>query len=85
MNVVHLREERRAILRIVALYATFGSLWIYLSDSILGFLINDPHVITKIATYKGLLFIVVTSSLLYFLISRYVGYISEKKQAAQNK
>lgn len=80
MTTIHRHEERRAVLRIVAFYAIFGSLWIYTSDSVVELITRDPFVMTKIAMYKGLLFIVVTSSLLYFLISRYVGYVSEKNR-----
>ena len=80
MNVIRVKVERRAVLRIVAVYALLGALWIYLSDSALGMLVSDPRLMTTIATYKGLLFITLTSSLLYFLISRYVAHISEKNR-----
>jgi hypothetical protein len=40
-------------------------LWIYLSDTVLGLFVRDPDVITRIATYKGLLFIATTATLLY--------------------
>jgi len=70
------REERRVIVKIVAVYSLFGGLWIYLSDSALRRLVRDPDVITRIATYKGLLFIAVTTALLYFLIGR---YLTERK------
>jgi PAS domain S-box-containing protein len=78
MVVIHANEERRAVLRIVVVYALLGGLWIYLSDSALGLLVSDLRVMTTIATYKGLLFIALTSALLYFLISRYVFSIKEK-------
>jgi two-component system cell cycle sensor histidine kinase/response regulator CckA len=70
-------EDRRNVLRIVAVYALFGAMWIYLSDSALGFLFRDPDTITRIATYKGLLFIATTAALLYVLIGRYIAHISE--------
>ncbi|MSN25481.1 MAG: PAS domain S-box protein [Geobacter sp.] len=66
------REERRIVVKIVTVYSLFGGLWIYLSDSVLGWLVRDPDIITRIATYKGLLFIAVTAALLYFLIGRYL-------------
>ncbi len=56
--------------KIVAIYAVFGFGWIYLSDRVLGWLVHDPEVITTIGIFKGLLFIVCTSLLLFFLISR---------------
>lgn len=77
----HLKpEDRRNVIRIVAVYALFGALWIYLSDSALGILFRDPDVITRIATYKGLLFIATTAALLYVLIGRYVFKIAESNR-----
>lgn len=64
-------------IRIVAIYALFGSLWIYLSDTVVGWLIHDPLVITRLSVYKGILFIVLTSGLLYFLIARYLSRMAE--------
>ena len=80
-------SARYEIARIVAVYSLFGSLWIYLSDTFLGWMIQDPALITRISVYKGLLFIVLTSALLYYLISRYIQrisrYISERNMAQQ--
>ncbi len=76
-------EDRRNVIRIVAVYALFGALWIYLSDSALGFLFRDPDIITRIATYKGLLFIATTATLLYVLIGRYIAHISEFNRQLQ--
>lgn len=63
--------------RIVAIYALFGSLWIYLSDNLVGWLIDDPAIITRLSVYKGILFIVLTSALLYFLVARYLSRMAE--------
>ena len=59
------------ILRIVGVYALFGSAWIYLSGRALRWLVADPVVISQIEVFKGLLFIVLTSGLLYQLIGSY--------------
>jgi PAS domain S-box-containing protein len=72
MKNAHKRSDRLAALRIVAIYAVVAALWIYLSDTALGLFTSDPAVLFRIAVFKGLLFIVVTGSLLYFLISRYI-------------
>ena len=66
--------------KIVRIYALFGALWIYFSDTAVGWFIRDPDVITRIGTYKGLLFIVLTASLLYGLISRYIYQEVKLKQ-----
>lgn len=69
---------RREIIRIVAVYSLFGTLWIYLSDTFLGWLLHDPALITRFSMFKGLLFIALTATLLYVLISRYITKIIER-------
>jgi len=71
------REDRGIVIKIVAVYTLYGGLWIYLSDSILGWLVRDPDLITRIATYKGLLFIATTAALLYYLIGRFISRLTE--------
>lgn len=65
------------IIRIVALYALFSGLWIYSSDTILGKIIKDPEVMTRLSMYKGFGFILVTSSLLFVLIFRHSRRMAE--------
>ena len=62
---------RWEIQKIVGAYALFGSAWIYLSDSALSFLITEPFLRSRIEVFKGLLFILFTSALLYQLIGRF--------------
>ncbi len=86
MSVIHKTQEpsKSEIVRIVAIYALFGVLWIYLSDTFIGFVISDPVVMSRISIYKGIVFIALTASLLYVLIDRYIKRIStERKQAEQ--
>lgn len=71
-------SSRTEIIRIVAVYSLFGALWIYFSDSLLGWLLSDPAMITRLSIYKGLLFIALTAALLYILIRRYVNRIVER-------
>lgn len=63
-------EVLRAIVRIVALYAFFAALWILLSDRALGWLFADVDSLRAAGTIKGLLFVAVTSVLLFFLVLR---------------
>lgn len=53
---------------VVALYIIFGFLWIKYSDLFLETLVSDTARLTELQTYKGWLFIGVTSTLLYILI-----------------
>jgi len=58
------------VLHVVLVYAVFASLWILLSDAVVGWLFSDPAQIVEASTIKGWLFVVVTSMLLYGLIRR---------------
>jgi len=65
-------KKRLRVISIVAAYALFGGLWIILSDRLLSFFIKDAETITRFQTYKGWFYVVITSLLLYLLISLYV-------------
>jgi len=69
------------IIKVVIIYALFGSAWIYFSDTFLGYFAQDDSIITKVAILKGLLFILVTSVLLYLLIARLSTRINRSTQA----
>lgn len=58
------------IRKVVIIYAVFGCAWIFLSDTVINWFIQDPDGINGLSILKGLLFIVITSVFLYFLISR---------------
>jgi PAS domain S-box-containing protein len=70
-------------LRIVVVYALTGGLWILFSDRILVAAISDLHVLTRLQTYKGWLYVIATAGLLYLLIGHYLAERSrqEKKLA----
>ena len=61
-------QVRNASLRIVAIYTFFGAMWILVSDTVVGWLVSDPALLTRVALFKGWLFILLTSLLLYKLI-----------------
>ena len=72
-----LRKERKATIRIVAIYAVFGGVWIYCSDTVMGFITRDPDLLQRISVFKGLSFILITSLLLYHLINRQVRRMTD--------
>jgi len=55
-------------LRVVVIYAAFAALWILLSDQAVAWLFTDPDTMTRAATFKGWLFVGVTSGLLFWLV-----------------
>ena len=55
-------------LRVAAIYALFGLLWILFSDQFLLLVTADPQYLARLQTLKGWLFIVVTATLLFLMI-----------------
>lgn len=72
---------RNIPLRISMIYALAGCLWILFSDAVLSFVITDPAVLTRLQTFKGWIFIIITASLLYILVNRYVSAMKLSEQA----
>jgi signal transduction histidine kinase len=75
--------EKYNVLKIIAIYAIFSSLWIYFSDTVLGFFINDQATLIRISLFKGFLFVTITSILLYQLVSRYLLESRELKEVVK--
>jgi len=61
---------RRRIFAVVLLYALFAALWIYGSDLALEHLVADAQQRATLGLFKGWAFVVVTSSVLYWLLWR---------------
>ncbi len=70
MTFLALHNVRLAALRTVAIYAFFASVWILVSDNVLGWLVSDHAVVTALSVFKGWLFVLLTSLMLYQLILR---------------
>jgi len=81
-TVKALQLRKKSIYKIVVYYALFGLIWIYSSDTVLGWLVSEAETFTKIAIFKGFSFIAVTSCLLYYLIQRYDKQTLHSEQAA---
>lgn len=64
--------SRQVALKIVLLYLIISLFWIFFSDQFLSYRFDDPLVLSRFQTYKGLLFVLVSSVLLFFLIWRYL-------------
>ncbi|CBN53827.1 MULTISPECIES: EAL domain-containing protein [Kamptonema] len=66
----NLTSVKQLAYRTVFIYAFFSSLWILLSDTVLGSLTQTSGFFTNIQTLKGWVFVLVTSGLIYALIRR---------------
>ncbi|WP_010238238.1 bifunctional diguanylate cyclase/phosphohydrolase [Clostridium arbusti] len=56
-------------IKICMIYLVIGFLWIYFSDRIVNKLVRKKSILLIIGTYKGWLYVIVTSTILYLLIS----------------
>ena len=73
-------------LRIVLVYFLFSLIWILFSDALLEYFVQNLTVLTKLQTYKGMFFIVVTSFILFSLIRSKLNEISKiEKQLKDNE
>ncbi len=70
MNDIKNTNSNSATLKIVLSYAIVSVIYIYASDYFLESLVKDSNIITKIQTYKGLGFIIITSVLLFILVKK---------------
>ncbi len=59
-------------LRISLIYLLFGALWIILSDRVLYFFIQDSNQLTKIQTYKGWFYVLISALLIYALLHHFL-------------
>lgn len=62
----------RGTLDVVLIYVVFASLWILLSDRLMGWLVRDPDMLLLASTLKGWLFVAVSATMLHFLLRRRV-------------
>jgi len=67
-------------LKIALTYAFFGTMWILFSDNILSFLVKDIETLILIQTFKGAIYVLITTILLYFLINRDYQTLRLKEQ-----
>lgn len=80
-------QSIRSILRIVLLYIIFAALWIFFSDEVAHFLEASYQVPREIETLKGLVFVLVSGSMLFALLFRvlkereveYQAHLQEKE------
>jgi diguanylate cyclase (GGDEF)-like protein/PAS domain S-box-containing protein len=71
MNQPFARTWRLTPARLALLYAAFAALWIAASDALLTLNIDDAVLRGRIELGKGLLFVAVTTSLLYLLLKHW--------------
>jgi PAS domain S-box-containing protein len=71
----------RGALKVVLWYVLVAALWILFSDKLLATVIADPQARIKWSIFKGLVFVLVTGSMLYALIHRLVTRLQETRSS----
>ena len=71
--------------RITFLYLIFGFSWILLSDKLLDFLIKDLETLSKVQTYKGFFFIILTALMLFILVREHMKNIKKARELLERK
>jgi hypothetical protein len=66
--------------RITLIYLLFGAFWIFVSDRILELFTESAYQLTVLQTYKGWVFILITSAILYMLIRRSYLELEERNK-----
>jgi HD-GYP domain-containing protein (c-di-GMP phosphodiesterase class II) len=64
-------------LRTAGIYVLVSAAWIWVSGSMLGYLVHDPHRIVMYQIVKGWFFVLGTGLMLYWLIGRTVRRLAE--------
>jgi len=72
-------DRLRPVRRIVLGYALFAGLWILLSDRAIGWLFQDPRQLVLASSLKGLVFVLVTSVLLFAALARDRHALAERE------
>lgn len=70
--------------RIIGGYIFIGGIWIIFSDKILSYFIRDPDLMTRIQTFKGWFYVIITAILFYSLLKTHLAKIRNAEQKAVN-
>lgn len=77
------RLKQTGIIKIILIYLIVGGLWILFSDSILHTITSDASIYNYINTATGLVFVIFTAGLLYYLINKYSNKIDQAEESLQ--
>ena len=72
-------SSKRQALKITCIYFFIGSLWILLSDKLVGFLIKEQSIIIIIGIIKGWIYVFITSVIMFLLIFTEMKKVTESK------
>jgi signal transduction histidine kinase/CheY-like chemotaxis protein len=70
--------------RIIAAYIVIGGMWIIFSDKILEYFVRDPDMLTRIQTYKGWFYVLITAWLFYSVLKSHLVKLRNEEKKAIN-
>lgn len=76
----NLSLSNRYSLKITLVYLLLSGIWIIFSDKLLASLVGDPDLFLTLQTYKGLLFVLGTAGLLYYLINNATSSLVKSRE-----
>lgn len=74
----------RPSFKVALVYFIIGVAWISISDQVLGAMTADPILISKLQTYKGWFFVVISAAVIYVLCSIYERSLNSNIRALKN-
>lgn len=74
----------RPSVRVAIIYFILGFLWISISDKVVEALFENKEAILEMQTYKGWLFVIISSLLIYALSAHYNRHLNDKVQELKN-
>jgi signal transduction histidine kinase/ActR/RegA family two-component response regulator len=69
--------------RIFAGYIIIGGIWIVFSDKLLNYFIREPDMLTRIQTFKGWFYVLITAVLFYSLLKSHLVKLRKAEQKAK--
>lgn len=66
--------------KLASLYALFGVVWIFASDTVLAALVRDPAALTTLQTWKGWAFVVASAGLIHAAGARLLRALTESER-----
>ncbi len=75
----------RGPLVITAVYLLFGTIWILASDYIVALVSTSPEVYTRLQTYKGTIYVLLTTILVFTLLKQYTDRITATLSSLKEK
>lgn len=66
-------------IKICLIYALVGSFWVYFSDKVANKFVIDNDMLLIISTFKGWLYVIVTSVILYLLINSLIRKVNSSE------